>query len=68
METIETPKEYNDLIKTSRDPPFLMVESANNFVYDFDKIFRKKVTIPQNLKIKHGHVIHYSPDSSVSLY
>ncbi|XP_033218330.1 uncharacterized protein LOC117173797 [Belonocnema kinseyi] len=51
LEQIETAAKYIELIRDSRDPPFIMVESANNILHDFEKSFKGNVKIPKAMKI-----------------
>ena len=68
MERIETPDEYINLIRNARNPPFTMVESANNIIHDFEKSFKNIIRYSKTMKISKAYVIHYQPNGSVEFY
>lgn len=67
-ERIETPDEYIELIRDSKDPPFIMVESPNKVLHDFEKTFKGKVRNTNAIKISTARVIHYLPNGNVECY
>lgn len=67
-EVIETTKKYVEIIKESRNPPFIIVESAERFLCNFEVSLKENVKIPKAMKISKACVIHYFPNGTVQLF
>lgn len=66
-EKVETPEEYIDLIKNSRDPPFTMVDVSKITIKDFEKLadINKNIT---EIKVRQAVKIHYFGNGLIDVY
>lgn len=68
VETIETAEDYINIIKRARNPPFTIVDNSQIEIKDFEAFLKKKIKIPEEIKISKAVKIDYYPNGSVNVY